>query len=104
VLIAVLHWLSHITGCDYGLPYGHFSWYNLYSGFAPDIVMPLAVLAWFYHHTCQAHRACFRWGKYPAAGNLFRTCHRHHPDLKGERPHHELIARLHEQHKNKMTV
>lgn len=35
--------------------------------------MPLAVMAWFYHHACQAHRSCLRWGKYPAAGNLFRT-------------------------------
>jgi hypothetical protein len=32
-MIAIWHFLVHVTGCDYGLPYGHFGWYNLHSGF-----------------------------------------------------------------------
>lgn len=23
------HWLVHVTGCDYGAPYGHFVFYDL---------------------------------------------------------------------------
>lgn len=97
-MIALLHWLSHVTGCDYGLPYGHFAWYNLWSGFAGGVrvfewVIIGAVL--YYHQTCHHSPWCLRWGKYPAAGGLFRLCRHHHPDLDGQRPHGELIRRMH---------
>jgi hypothetical protein len=94
------HWLVHVTGCDYGASYGHFTWYDLWSGFAasyPYLLIPGAVL-WYLHHTCHDHLLCVRWGKYPAAGGLFRLCRHHHPDLAGQRPHRELIARLHREH------
>jgi hypothetical protein len=94
------HWLVHVTGCDYGLPYGRFGFYNFWSGVAGSfLVNMIAVFALFYYHrTCQDHPLCLRWGKYPAAGGLFKVCHRHHPDLQGTRPHRELIHRLHREH------
>jgi hypothetical protein len=98
---AVLHWLAHVTGCDYGLPYGRFSWYNLYSGFGgsvPDIMIPLSLIAWWYHRTCHDSPWCLRWGRYPAAGGMFYVCRHHHPDLLGRRPRRELIRRLHAEH------
>lgn len=101
MLVAVLHWLSHVTGCDYGLPYGHFAWYNLYSGFAasyPWLILG-GIPAWWYHNTCHDSLLCLRWGRYPAAGGTFRLCRFHHPDLEGARPHRDLIRRLHAEHK-----
>jgi hypothetical protein len=98
---AFLHWLCHVTGCDYGLSYGHFGWYNLWSGFAGGV----RVFEWgalgglvYYHHTCHDSPGCLRWGRYPAAGGLFRLCARHHPDLQGKHPRRELIHRLHREH------
>jgi hypothetical protein len=73
-------------------------WYGFWSGFAGGV----RVFEWFvigallyWHHTCHHSPWCLRWGKYPAAGGLFRLCHRHHPDLDGKRPHADLILRLH---------
>lgn len=81
-------------------------WEGFWSGFGgsfPDIAVITGALAWYLHHTCGDHPACLRWGKYPAAGGLFRLCHVHHPDLQGQRPHRELIHRLHREHLNRQA-
>jgi hypothetical protein len=106
MLAAFARWLCHVTGCDYGLPYGHFAWYNLYSGFGgsvPDVMIPATCLAWWYHHTCHDSWKCLHWGRYPAAGGMFRLCRQHHPDLMGQRPHRELIRQLHREHTARMA-
>lgn len=97
---ALWHWLVHVTGCDYGAPYGHFVWYDLYSGFAASYPWLLlgGGLMLYVHHTCQHSVFCLRWGKFPVAGGLAKTCHRHHPDLEhlnGRRPRGDDLRRLH---------
>ena len=72
-------------------------WYGFHSGFGgaayTSLIPAIAVLYW--HHTCHHSPWCLRWGKYEAAGGLFRLCRVHHPDLLGIRPHRDLIHRLH---------
>lgn len=94
------HLIVHLMGVDYGLPYGHWGWYNFWSGIAGSFLIGAVAwfLGWYIHHTCHDSRRCLRLGRYPAAGGLFRLCRHHHPDLRGQRPHRELIARLHREH------
>jgi hypothetical protein len=76
-------------------------WYGFWSGFAGGVrVFEWVVIGGllYWHHTCHASPWCLRWGKYPAAGGVFRLCHAHHPDLQGGRPRLELIHRLHREH------
>ena len=73
-------------------------WYGWWSGNAGGLQLfqwaaIAAVLYW--HHTCHDSPWCLRWGKYPAAGGVFRMCRHHHPDLRGTRPHREMIHRMH---------
>jgi len=75
-------------------------WYGFWSGFAGGV----RVFEWFiigglfwWHNSCHHSRWCLRWGRYPAAGGVFRLCRHHHPDLNGAHPHPELIRRLHEE-------
>jgi hypothetical protein len=104
--MSVWHLLVHLMGVDYGLPYGHWGWYNFWSGIAGSFI--IAVVAWFFgyyiHHTCQDHPWCLRWGKYEAAGGLFKVCHKHHPKMAGQRPHRAMIARLHKEHEDRITA
>lgn len=77
------------------------AWYGFWSGFGgsvPDIALITGATAWYVNHTCHDHPMCLRWGKYEAAGGLFKLCRRHHPDLGGERPDSATIHRLHKQH------
>ena len=76
-------------------------WYGFHSGLggaAYVSVIPAMTLFWW-HQTCHDSPWCLRWGKYPAAGGVFRLCRHHHPDLQGARPHRELIHRMHREHK-----
>lgn len=72
-------------------------WYGFHSGLggAAYISVVPALALFYWHQTCHASPWCLRWGKYPAAGGLFKTCHLHHPDLRGTRPHLDLIHRMH---------
>jgi hypothetical protein len=65
-------------------------------------MIPSAIIAAWYHHTCHDSPWCLRHGRYPAAGGLFRLCRHHHPDLMGQRPHRELIHRLDREHKARL--
>lgn len=75
-------------------------WYGFNSGAAGAFYMSVipAAAVFYYQRTCHDSWKCLRWGKYPAAGGLFRLCSRHHPDLMGTRPHRELIHRMHREH------
>ena len=37
-MIALWYALAHFMGADYGLPYGHWGWYNFHSGFGSGYV------------------------------------------------------------------
>jgi hypothetical protein len=96
-----LRWVTHFLGVDYGTTYGHWVWYNFWSGVAGSFLV--GVITWsilyYLNHTCHAKTSCFRWGKYSAANGTFKLCYRHHPDFKGRKPTRELIHRLHEESK-----
>lgn len=77
-------------------------WYGWWSGNAGGLQLlqwaALGAFLWW-HHTCHDSPWCLRWGKYPAAGGVFKLCRHHHPDLQGARPHRELIHRMHREWK-----
>lgn len=95
--LAAWHWAVHVTGCDYGLPYGRFGFYNFWSGVAGSFLVSLvAVFFLFYvHHTCHYSRWCLRWGAHELAGGQARVCARHHPDLGGKRPRGAALHQMH---------
>lgn len=99
-MLALWHLLVHLAGIDYGLPYGTWSFYNFWSGIGGSFLM--GAIAWFFmwyiHNTCHDSWRCLRFGRYPAAGGVFRLCRHHHPDLQGQRPRRELIHRMHREH------
>jgi hypothetical protein len=98
VVTALLaHWFFWFTGArnESGTAYGLLSGAG---GAIPDVMLPAGALAWWWHHTCHDSPRCLRWGRYPVAGGLFKTCARHHPDLQGQRPRRELIHRMHREH------
>ena len=98
--MSLWHLIVHLLGVDYGLPYGHWGWYNFWSGVGGSFLIASVTWLfagfplWYYHHSCHDHPACLRWGKYAAAGGTFKLCWKHHPDM-GVKPHRELIHRLH---------
>jgi hypothetical protein len=81
----IWRWLVHVMGVDYGLPYGHWGWYNFHSGFGSIILPPLlnglvlgAIFWW--HHQCGVH-GCLWYARRTTAANE-RACFRHHPHPK----------------------
>ena len=94
-------WIAHaifsLTGArnESGTAYGLLSGVG---GAIPDVMLPLGALAWWWNHTCHDSPRCLRWGRYPAAGGVFKLCSVHHPDLQGKRPRRDLIHRLHREH------
>ena len=72
-------------------------WYGFNSGAGGAFYMAAipACLVFWYQHTCHDSWKCVRWGKYPAAGGVFKLCRHHHPDLQGTRPHRALIHAMH---------
>ena len=96
--MTIWRWLIHQAGIDAGAPYGHWVPINFWAGIAGSFLVNLAVfsLGWYAHHTCHDSWRCWRWGKYPAAGGLFRTCWKHHPESDGSpRPRRDALHRLH---------
>lgn len=75
--------------------------YGFWSGFGGTVLFSAMILAppWYLQHTCHSAWWCLRWGHYEAAGGVFKVCRFHHPDLQGQRPHGELIKRLHHEWK-----
>jgi hypothetical protein len=78
-------------------------WYGFNSGAAGAFYMSVipAGAIFYYQHTCHGSPWCLRWGKYAAAGGLFKLCSVHHPDLAGRRPRLELIHRMHREHQER---
>lgn len=99
--VSLWHWLVHQAGIDQGAPYGRWVPLNFWSGIAGSFLVNLVTFfaLWYVHHTCHDSWRCLRWGKFPAAGGVFRTCWRHHPDSDGaRRPSRDVIRRLHRDH------
>jgi hypothetical protein len=97
------HWLDHVTGSDYGLPYGHFGFYNFWSGFGSDLTeFGLAVslsgvlLTLFRKHNCHT-RWCWRIGHHDLEGTPWKVCRRHHPDLPNKAPTYAEIVQAHKE-------
>ena len=96
-MIPLWHWLVHVTGCDYGLPYGRFGFYNFWSGIAGSFLVGMGVWlgGFWWHNQCGVHRCYWYARRTTAAGE--RACWRHHPhprrtveDLHAA--HHAAIA------------
>ena len=100
--MTVWRWLVHFAGVDYGAPYGRWVPYNFWSGIAGSFIIGALVWAFltWYHGTCQGSPRCLRRGRHDAAGGTFKLCWKHHPDM-GERPHLEMIHRLHREHQER---
>lgn len=79
---AVWHWLVHVTGCDYGAPYGHFVFYNFWSGIAGSFLVGLSVWSagFWWHNQCSVHHCWWYARRTTAAGE--RACWRHTPERK----------------------
>lgn len=98
--MALVRFLIHFFGCDYGAAYGQWVPYDFWSGVSGSFLVGVVVFGstWYFSHTCHDSVRCLRWGKYQAAGGTFKLCRHHHPDLRGRKPHRELIERLHREH------
>lgn len=89
-MTAVWHWVVHQMGVDYGAPYGHWIWYNFWSGIAGSFLV--AIVVWFFgfyaHHTCHTwwcpRRAMFDFSD-PATGLKYKLCRICHPVHTGQR-------------------
>jgi hypothetical protein len=81
-MLAVWHFIVHILGVDYGLPYGHWGWYNFHSGFAGswEVGAVVAGVGLWWHHQCGVHGCYWYARRTTAAGE--RACWRHHPHKK----------------------
>lgn len=103
-ILQVWHLIVHIMGLDYGVAYGHLVWYNFWSGIAGSFLVGVIayVVLWYWHHTCHASWKCLRYGKYDAAGGMFKLCAKHHPDIQGRKITAELIHELHLDHKRRI--
>ena len=105
IALAVAWWFPHVRNETFVLVGNRDEaggYYGMWSGFGGALQVFTLVFGGmmiYWHHTCHAHPLCLRWGKYDAAGGLFKLCHRHHPDLGGKRPTLELIHRLHREHR-----
>lgn len=83
--MSIWGWVIHVTGADYGLVPGRWSYYGFWSGIGSDfgeLTVLAAVLGLFRRHNCHV-RGCWRLGRHlladEAAGVEYRVCARHHP-------------------------
>lgn len=100
------HWLQVHTGIiNEAGPY-----YGFWSGFGSDIAefSILGAIATGIYQLIRKHNChepgCWRIGAHPAADGQFMLCYRHHPDLHGMKPTHELIERLHREHLQRQSA
>jgi hypothetical protein len=85
----IWHWLVHVTGSDYGAPYGRFVPYDFVSGTGGILLVSGSILSVPYttwrRHVCH-EPWCWRLGRHPVEGTPFASCRRHHPALKDSKP------------------
>jgi hypothetical protein len=102
----VNHWLGVHTGTiNESGPY-----YGFWSGFGSDlaefsILGAIATAAYQLVKKYNCHEpGCWRVGTHPAAGGQFLLCYHHHPDYQGSKPTHEIITRMHREHKEQQAA
>lgn len=77
-------------------------WYAWHSGsgsyLIPMTVYIPAVLAFYWRHTCQGKRSCWRWAhhEYDMDGVKHKICHVHHPALQGKKHRFEDFLAHHQ--------
>jgi hypothetical protein len=85
-MLHILHALIHIAGIDYGVRYGLWVWYNMWSGIGGSFLTSiltssfLAFIIWWRGFSCHQSPWCFRHGRYAMSGGTFKACWKHHPD------------------------
>jgi hypothetical protein len=102
----VNHWLAVHTGTvNEPGPY-----YGFWSGFGSDLtefgiigVISTGIYQLVKRYNCH-EPGCWRVGTHPAAGGQFSLCYHHHPDFRGTKPTHEMIARLHQEHAERQAA
>jgi len=74
--------------------------YDFWSGVSGSFLVGATVftVTLYASRTCHDSWKCWRIGRYLAAGGTFKLCRHHHPDLRGKRPHRDLIERLHREY------
>jgi hypothetical protein len=100
------YWLQVHTGTiNESGPY-----YGFWSGFGSDLEefgilggISAAIYQLVKKHNCH-EPGCWRIGQYPAADGQFMLCYSHHPDFQGRKPTHELIERLHREHRESQAA
>ena len=100
------HWLQIHTGTiNESGPY-----YGFWSGFGSDLeefgilgAVGAAIYQLVKKYNCH-EPGCWRVGQHPAAGGQFLLCYHHHPDYQGKKPTHELIERLHREHRERQEA
>ena len=85
-------------------------YYGFWSGFGSDLEefgilggISAAIYQLVKKHNCH-EPGCWRIGQYPAADGQFVLCYGHHPDFQGRKPTHELIERLHREHRESQAA
>jgi hypothetical protein len=85
-------------------------YYGFWSGFGSDLeefgilgAIGAAIYQLVKKYNCH-EPGCWRIGQYPAADGQFLLCYRHHPDYMGKKPTHEIIERLHREHRERQTA
>jgi hypothetical protein len=103
--LSTWHWLIHVAGIDEGQPFGHWDWYNFFSGIGGSFLVNAVI--WFF--AFYAHRTCHTWwcpraGRYPftdeATGLEYKLCRVCHPTHSGERLTRRRIAHIHAANKS----
>jgi hypothetical protein len=100
------HWLAVHTGTvNEPGPY-----YGFWSGFGSDLTevgvigaISTGIYQLVKRYNCH-EPGCWRVGTHPADGGQFSLCYRHHPDFQGQKPTHEMIARLHREQKERQAA
>ena len=74
-------WFVHFLGVDFGVPYGHWIWYNFWSGFGSDLqeFSVLGAVGAIYLKINCHQQGCPRIGRFPAIeGQGWHYCKTHH--------------------------
>lgn len=93
--MSFISWFLHVIGVE---PRQPSTAYNFFSGAGSDLgeitIIGLGIGA-FRHVNCH-QRGCWRLGRHPVAGGLFKVCSHHHPDVPDDGPTAEHIAAAHQ--------
>lgn len=88
-----LAWLVHTLGIDFTVSYGHWVWYNFWSGFGSDLTefaIIGSLVVGMRHLNCHV-KGCWRVGNHSLEGTPYKLCRKHHPDIPNEAQTHEQI-------------